>query len=179
MFSIAAPPEFGVRWIGCLMGERGGVVVRRMRIGRSAQRDGRVRRGRCKSVGSVGLLAGCVGGGMVDGVSRLRALCYVVLPNTKLDGSIPPSMTRVCQRCNVPMERGFTTAHGLIGGDRAPEHRAQLLFVVPGTPTSSNPLKAFAQGRSDGPSDRRYGIAGWRCTGCGLLEFCSDGDPVA
>ena len=104
---------------------------------------------------------------------------FIWIESYSLNGSMPPSMARVCQRCNAPMERGFTTAHGLIGGDRAPEHRAQILFVVPGTPTSSNPLKAFAQGRADGPSDRRYGIAGWRCTGCGLLEFCSDGDPVA
>ncbi len=77
------------------------------------------------------------------------------------------------------MERGFTAAHGLIGGDRAPERGAQILFVVPGTPTSSNPLKAFAQGRAGEAPNRRYGIAGWRCVGCGLLELSADGDPVA
>ncbi|RIK74425.1 MAG: hypothetical protein DCC68_23085 [Planctomycetota bacterium] len=69
------------------------------------------------------------------------------------------------------MERGFTTADGLIGGDNSESQTAQLDFVVVGASTSKNPIKAFQQGLSNEPVDRRYGIVGFRCSGCGLLEL--------
>lgn len=69
------------------------------------------------------------------------------------------------------MERGFTTATGLIGGNNDESHKPALDFIAIGTPTSANPLEAFRQGLSDEPADRRYGISGFRCTGCGFLEL--------
>jgi len=77
------------------------------------------------------------------------------------------------------MERGFTTAAGLIGGAIVESRQAQLVFVVAGMSTSRNPVKAFKQGMSAEPADRRYRIFGVRCSGCGLLELYGDGDPVA
>jgi len=47
-------------------------------------------------------------------------------------------MLRQCQRCNVPMEIGYPGGIGLMGG--------QVVFIVPGEPTSDNPVKAFKQG---------------------------------
>jgi hypothetical protein len=52
-----------------------------------------------------------------------------------------------------------------------------IAFVVPGTPTSMNPLKAFHQGLKDELSDRVYDLsemAGCRCEKCGYLEFYAD-----
>lgn len=84
-----------------------------------------------------------------------------------------------CSRCNGTMERGFTTAAGLIGGDRAETREAQILFVVPGTSTSSNPVEAFKQGLHGEAGDRRYRLVGSRCASCGLVEFYANGEPVA
>jgi len=86
--------------------------------------------------------------------------------------------TRACSRCRSAMEPGFTTARGLTGGALDDSGPAQILFVVPATQTSANPIKAFAQGVREGPAARRYRISGWRCPGCGMLELATDGDPV-
>jgi hypothetical protein len=75
------------------------------------------------------------------------------------------------------MERGFTTADGLlrpVGKFEEP----RLLFVVTGSPTSRNPVEAFAQGIADEPRDRRYSLVGVRCSKCGRVELYTDGDPV-
>jgi hypothetical protein len=77
------------------------------------------------------------------------------------------------------MEPGFTTAAGLLFGDKSHTHVAQLVFVVTGTPTVRNPVKAFKQGLSDEPADRRFRIVGARCSHCGFLEFYGDGEQVA
>lgn len=89
-----------------------------------------------------------------------------------------PLRTANCPKCNGTMERGFTTAAGLVGGDKAERQQSQILFVVAGTRTSSNPVRAFQQGLSDEAVDRRYRLVGSRCASCGLVEFHADGDPV-
>jgi len=85
-------------------------------------------------------------------------------------------MKNSCPKCGATMEQGFTTADGLIGGDRAETELSQLIFVVPGAATPSNPIKAFKQGISDEPAARRYRISGVRCSRCGFLEFYGDGE---
>ncbi len=76
-----------------------------------------------------------------------------------------------CPKCGAEMERGFTTAIGLIGGDKTERERAQLVFVVPGTRTAQNPIAAFNQGLLDAPSTRSFRIEGSRCAACGFLEL--------
>jgi hypothetical protein len=77
------------------------------------------------------------------------------------------------------MERGFTTAWpGLIGGAGLEQREARLVFAVPGTPTSLNPLKALRQGLADEPSTRVYRINGERCSACGFLELYAN-DPMS
>ena len=52
----------------------------------------------------------------------------------------------------------------------------RLEFVIPGTETSLNPLKAFKQGLSSEPSDQVYDFSkmtGLRCHACGYLELCA------
>ena len=88
-------------------------------------------------------------------------------------------MTSNCPKCGGAMERGFTTASGLLGEVAVDSQQSRLLFVVPGTSTSRNLVKAFKQGLTDGPAETRYRISGARCSACGLLEFYGDGDPVA
>lgn len=83
-----------------------------------------------------------------------------------------------CPKCGTAMERGFTTAAGLIGGTKTESRQAQLVFVVPGAAASLNPIKAFKQGLSGEKASREYRILGARCSGCGFLEFYGDGAPA-
>lgn len=89
-----------------------------------------------------------------------------------------PPLTKTCPKCGGTMERGFTTAAALIGGAKVERRQAQLVFVLPGTATSRNPVKAFKQGMSAEPADRPYRIFGVRCSVCGLLELYGDRNPV-
>jgi hypothetical protein len=82
-----------------------------------------------------------------------------------------------CSKCGGNMEPGVTTAPGLMGQFPVNKDRARLEFVIPGTPTPLNPVKAFKQGMSDDPGRRVYRITGFRCSQCGLLELHADGDP--
>jgi hypothetical protein len=77
------------------------------------------------------------------------------------------------------MERGFTTAAGLIGGPKVESRVPQLIFVVPGEPTSLNPIKAFQQGASGEPEARRYFVFGSRCSACGFLELYAAGEHTS
>lgn len=88
-------------------------------------------------------------------------------------------MTNVCPKCGGEMERGFTTAAGLIGGPKVESRTPQLIFVVPGEPTSLNPVQAFKQGASGEPADRRYFVFGTRCSACGFLELHAAGEHTA
>jgi len=69
------------------------------------------------------------------------------------------------------MEWGVATANGMLFGAVIPKDEPSLLFVVPGTTTSINPLVAFKQGIEDEPANRGYLIVGLRCAKCGFLEF--------
>ena len=80
-------------------------------------------------------------------------------------------MEATCAKCGAPTMAGVATAHGLIGGAAAPATQSRLVFVVPGTPTSANPLKALAQGMGEERPDHGYLIRGRRCTRCGHVEL--------
>lgn len=80
-------------------------------------------------------------------------------------------MEATCAKCGSPKTAGVATAHGLIGGGAAPATQSRLVFVVPSSPTSANPLKAFAQGMADERPDHGYLIRGRRCTRCGYVEL--------
>jgi len=73
------------------------------------------------------------------------------------------------------MERGVTKTKGLFGSENSPP--PQVLFVIPGSPTSSNPIKAFQQGLNE-PGDRSYAVMGVRCTDCGYLELSTEENPL-
>ena len=81
-------------------------------------------------------------------------------------------MAMKCSRCGGAMEAGFTTALGLHGSELERLRQvSSLLFVVKGTPTRLNPLRALQQGLADEPADRAYRIEGARCATCGALDF--------
>jgi hypothetical protein len=82
---------------------------------------------------------------------------------------------KTCVKCGGALEAGFTTASGLIGGDGTESREPKLVFVVPGTNTSANPLRAFNQGLADEKANRAFGIQGFRCSRCGRLELYADG----
>ncbi|HEY8749420.1 MAG TPA: hypothetical protein VIM11_15655 [Tepidisphaeraceae bacterium] len=77
---------------------------------------------------------------------------------------------RACPKCGAPVEAGVATAAGLIGP--APLNpKPRLKFVIPGTPTSLNPITAIKQGLNDEPSARGFWLTGFRCSKCGLVEL--------
>lgn len=84
-------------------------------------------------------------------------------------------METKCPKCGGQMLPGTTTARGLWDDRVMPRDEPSLLFIVPGTPTSPNPIKAFAQGLADEPADRALPIVGLRCSNCGFLELYAKG----
>jgi hypothetical protein len=88
------------------------------------------------------------------------------------------AMNHRCPQCDVEMEAGAATAHGLIGGAVTPASQPRLVFVVPGTPTSGNPITAFRQGMAGEPGDRGYLMRGYRCPSCGRVELFAT-DPTS
>jgi len=61
-----------------------------------------------------------------------------------------------------------------------PGQQVRMAFVIPGTTTSKNPVKAFAQGLNKEPEDRLYPLPelrGYRCQKCGYLEFYAAPEP--
>ena len=85
---------------------------------------------------------------------------------------------KTCGKCGGLLEAGRTTVQGLVApylSESTPISR--LVFIVLGTETSPNPIKAFEQGFADEPADRRYRIAGYRCSQCGALELYAE-DPI-
>ena len=88
-------------------------------------------------------------------------------------------MNTVCEKCGGRTETGVATAEGLLFGAFVPPEQSRLLFVVPGVPTSANPLRAFKQGLSEEPATRAFRIEGSRCTACGSLAlFATQQAPV-
>jgi hypothetical protein len=76
----------------------------------------------------------------------------------------------VCTKCGGAMERGIVR----YSGSPLMEGNLRLEFVILGSRTSANPLKAFKQGLTDEPADRVYDFAklvGDRCPACGYLEL--------
>jgi hypothetical protein len=86
---------------------------------------------------------------------------------------------KTCGKCGGGLEEGFTTALGLDGGSGVEGTRTRLVFVVPGGPTSMNPIRAFRQGMAHEPGGRHYGIVGSRCARCGSLELYTDEEERA
>ena len=89
------------------------------------------------------------------------------------------TMSKNCGKCGGSLEAGIATAIGLVGGAVIDHREPRMLFVVPGSPTSLNPVKAFQQGLAQEPATRVYGISGFRCSLCGVLELYADGEPTA
>jgi hypothetical protein len=88
-------------------------------------------------------------------------------------------MNHRCPQCDVEMEAGATSALGLVGTMNKPADEPRLVFVVPGTPTSGNPITAFRQGMAGEPGDRGYLLRGFRCPSCGRVElFATDRTPA-
>jgi predicted RNA-binding Zn-ribbon protein involved in translation (DUF1610 family) len=86
-------------------------------------------------------------------------------------------MTHPCPHCGIEMEAGTATPRGMIVPAAGAEPR--LVFVVPGTPTSGNPIAAFKQGMAGEPDDRAYLIRGYRCPSCGRVElFATERAPT-
>ena len=81
---------------------------------------------------------------------------------------------KTCGKCGGLLEAGFTTAIGLVAGDKSWTHDSQLVFVVLGTGTAINPVKAIKQGLANEPPDRHYRVAGFRCSECGALELYAE-----
>jgi len=83
-------------------------------------------------------------------------------------------MESLCPKCGGTMEAGVATARGLMFVDTKDEPRLQ--FVLPGVPTSMNPIEAFKQGLRDEQNDRVFWIEGLRCRECGFLELFAKTD---
>ena len=50
-------------------------------------------------------------------------------------------------------------------------------FIIPGTPTSANPVTAFLQGMRGDKEDVVLPVTAWRCGQCGLLELYAREEP--
>src|SRR6516165_566414 len=96
-----------------------------------------------------------------------------------------PAMT--CVRCGGPMDRGTLRASveeaGFVmaGETMVPtggRELSDLRFVIPGVPTSGNPVTAFLQGLREEKEDTVLPVTGWRCRGCGLLELYAKEDAT-
>jgi hypothetical protein len=73
-----------------------------------------------------------------------------------------------CLRCGGVMVRGALHIRG------TSQTRVRAVFVIPGVPTSLNPIAAFKQGLSDEPGDEVIDlqeIGGLLCRACGFIEL--------
>ena len=83
-------------------------------------------------------------------------------------------VTRTCAKCGAELEAAVATSKFLLYEAVRSSTEQRFQIVVPGTPTSMNPIKAVAQGLSGEPSDRIYDLHPWRCVSCGFVEFYAD-----
>ena len=74
----------------------------------------------------------------------------------------------LCYRCGGEMEDGFAK---VVWPRESMLEKPRFLFVIPGEPTSLNPLVAFKQGLEQAPEDDVYVLTGRRCVQCGLVEL--------
>lgn len=86
-------------------------------------------------------------------------------------------MDSLCPKCNGKLQDGVATAYGLVGIAGFPKDKARLIFTLPGTRTSFNPVTAFKQGLSGEPDYETFWIKGQRCSECGFLELFAK-DPA-
>ena len=80
-------------------------------------------------------------------------------------------MTTTCSKCGGTMEKGYTTAEGLMGGETVTRHRSQLKFFVSDAPTPLDPIEAFKQGMSGKHPRKMFRMEGFRCAKCGFIEL--------
>ncbi|MDG3007604.1 hypothetical protein [Paludisphaera mucosa] len=84
--------------------------------------------------------------------------------------------SQLCPKCGGTMSWGVVRR----GPARPGAGGGGLQFVLPGAPTSSNPIQAFRQGLAGEVDDVVYdfaGLTGRRCSACGFLEFYLPGEP--
>lgn len=83
-------------------------------------------------------------------------------------------MDKKCAKCGGAMERGYTTADGLVGTMNAPAEAPRLLLVIPGEPIAANPITAFRQGLAGASAGNTYHIWAFRCQSCSFVEFYAE-----
>lgn len=88
-------------------------------------------------------------------------------------------MNTTCSKCGGTMQKGYTTAEGLMGVDRISKHVSRLQFLVSDEATSLDPIKAFQQGASGAHERRMYRMEGLRCSKCGFIELYGRGGKLA
>ena len=79
-------------------------------------------------------------------------------------------MNDTCPKCGGTMQPGASAARDISIAAADPA-RPSLIFVLPGPPASSHPIRSFPQGRIDEPGDRIFVVQGMRCAKCGFLEL--------
>jgi hypothetical protein len=80
-------------------------------------------------------------------------------------------VTTTCSKCGGTMEKGHTTAEGLVGAEPPFHFDPRLKFLVSDEATSINPIKAFKQGFSGEHPRRVFRMEGFRCAKCGFIEL--------
>ena len=84
-------------------------------------------------------------------------------------------MDKHCVACGGQLESGSVrarnTGSGVLGGPELGMVVTAFAFVRPGIPTSSNPIKAFAQGLREEPDEQLLPLQAYRCTQCGRIEL--------
>jgi hypothetical protein len=73
-----------------------------------------------------------------------------------------------CIKCGGPLVAG---AFERWQSDGENYYSSDLDFIIPGVPTSWNPIKAFRQGMAGEKEDERFKVMVWRCSRCGFLEL--------
>jgi hypothetical protein len=55
---------------------------------------------------------------------------------------------------------------------------SDVRFIIPGVPTSANPVTAFRQGMHGEREDVVLPVTAWRCVECGLLVLYAREEPI-
>jgi hypothetical protein len=84
-------------------------------------------------------------------------------------------MEKHCVVCGGQLESGSVRARntdsGVLGRPELGMVVTAFAFVRPGIPTSSNPIKAFAQALREEPDEQLLPLQAYRCTQCGRIEL--------
>lgn len=81
------------------------------------------------------------------------------------------TVKKLCGKCGAELQEAVGRAKGLVFDTARRATTQRLWILVPGTPTSMNPIKAVKQGLSDETDDQMYNLQPWRCPSCGFVEF--------